>query len=212
VAGVGHDLSHWTLKEKGVELLEEGELIELSDLIKVKVFDDEKVHIGHLQDLAIDDDLESSFVSYLGVHLLWMDRVGEVELVRPVEDIVLLLPWSQVAGIDEDVIHLEGVHPDFPIETARGKTLIRRDVLNKQILDEAGNRIQRVDDVLLEREGKTLKLAGLKVATGWFSSGSSMQGMLDRLRSRHDSRHDVEMIPWEAVLRVDDNGIIIATE
>ncbi len=187
-------------------------MVSLHDLIRMKVFDDEKVNIGHLQDLALEDDLESSFISYLGVHLEWIDRVGEVELVRPVEDIVLLLPWSQVAGLGENDVHLEGAHPDFLIETACGKILIRRDVLNKQIFDEAGNRIQRVDDVLLEREGKTLKLAGLKVATGWFSSGSSMQGMLERLRSRHDSRHDVEMIPWEAVLRIDDNGIIIASE
>ncbi len=192
--------------------MQEGELISLSDLIKIKVFDDEEVYVGHLQDLALEDDLESDYVSFLGVHLEWVDRVGEVELVRPVEDIVMLMPWSQVAGIGENDIHLECVHPDFPIETARGKVLIRRDVLNKQILDEAGNRIQRVDDVLIEREGKTLKLAGLKVATGWFSSGAAVQGMLERLRSRHDSRHDVEMIPWGAITRIDDTGIIISSE
>ncbi len=209
VAGGSHDFRYRQLNEKGVELLEEGELIEFSDLIKIKVFDGEGVNIGHLQDLAMDDDLESPYLSLLGVHLHWMDRVGEVELCRPVEDIVLLLPWSQVAGLGENDIHLEGVHPDFPVESARGKILLRRDVLNKQMLDAEGNRIQRVDDVLIEREGKTLKVAGLKVATGWFSSGPAVQGMLEKLRAVHGSRHDVEMIPWEAVRRVDDSGIVI---
>jgi sporulation protein YlmC with PRC-barrel domain len=149
--------------------LEEGELLSLRDLIKLKVIDGEGVNIGHLQDLALDDDLESPYLSFLGVHLHWVDRVGEVELCRPVEDIVLLLPWSQVAGLGENDIRLECAHPDFPVSTARGKVLLRRDVLNKQMLDAEGNRIQRVDDVLIEREGKTLKPAGLKVATGWFS-------------------------------------------
>lgn len=183
-------------------------MLSLQDLIKIKVFDGEGVNIGHLQDLAMDADLESPYLSLLGVHLHWVDRVGEVELCRPVEDIVLLIPWSQVAGLGDNDIHLDCVHPDFPVSTARGKVLLRRDVLNKQMLDAEGNRIQRVDDVLLEREGKTLKVAGLKIATGWFSSGHAVQDMLERLRGKYGSRHDVEMIPWGAIKRVDDSIII----
>ncbi len=171
--------------------MEEGQLIEFSDLIKVKVFDGEGVNIGHLQDLAMDGDLESPYLSLLGVHLHWVDRVGEVELCRPVEDIVLLLPWSQVAGLGENDIHLEGVHPDFPSRRPGAKCCSAGTCSNKQMLDTEGNRIQRVDDVLIEREGKTLKVAGLKVATGWFSSGSAVQGMLERLRAVHGSRYDV---------------------
>src|SRR5450756_2533278 len=135
-----------TLKEVG--FVEDGDLVSLSDLIKAKVFDGEGEHIGHLQDLAIED-LSSPDVTYLGTHVFWTDRVRDVELVRPVEDIVLLLPWSQVESFDEDGFRLLGIHPDFPVETAEGRLLLRADLLDKQILDSKGNRIQRVDDIYI---------------------------------------------------------------
>lgn len=189
--------------------MEEGELASFRELLKEKVYDAEGLHIGHVQDLAIDDDLSSPYVAYLGVHMHWTDRVGEFELVRPVEDIVLLLPWSQVQYIEEDGYHLYGVHPDFPIQTARGKFLLRRDILNKQMLDQKGNRIQRVDDVLLEREGKTLKIVGLQISLGWLPASSGLQQFIDRLKKKFSSAHEVEMIPWEAVFRIDDEAIIV---
>ncbi len=189
--------------------MEGGELIGLSDLIKVKVFDGKGANVGHLQDLAMEGGQELPHLSLLGVHLNWVDRVGEIELCRPVEDIVLLLPWSQVTDLEENGVRLDCAHPDFPVETARGKVLLRRDVLDKQLLDAEGNRIQRVDEVLLEREGKTLKVVGLKVSAGWLSSGSAVQGLLERLHAEHGSRHGVEMVPWKAVRRIDGSGIVI---
>ncbi len=189
--------------------MEEGELVRLSDLIKMKVYDAEGLHIGHLQDLALDCDLSSPYLTYLGIHLHWTDRVGEFELVRPVEDIVLLLPWHQVQDIDESGIHLQCVHPDIPVVTAGGKCLIRRDVLNKQMLDTDGNRIQRVDDLVIEREGKTLKVVGLEIGMGWLSSSPSLQKLMEKMKRRLGSWQDREMIPWEAVLRIDDDAVIL---
>ncbi len=189
--------------------MEEGELIKISDLIKVKVYDREGLHIGHVQDLALEGDLSTPYLAYLGLHLHWTDRVGEFELVRPVEDIVLLTPWSQVQDIDEDGIRLNCVHPDIPIVTAKGKCLMRRDVLNKQMLDAAGNRIQRVDDVFIEREGKTLKVIGLEMGLGWLASSSSLQNLMEKLKKKFGGWQDKEMIPWEAVLRIDDDAVVI---
>lgn len=192
--------------------MQEGQLVDLTDLIKMKIYDEEGAHVGHLQDLALDGDLSSPYASFIVVHLHWTDQVGEVELGRPVEDIVLLMPWSCVASLEENAVHLDERHPDFPVETARGKLLLRRDVLNKQMVDEEGNRLQRVDEVLISREGKALRVAGLKVSRSWFSSGSNLQSLLERLRQKHEMRGDVEMIPWEAVRRVDGESIVIGTD
>jgi sporulation protein YlmC with PRC-barrel domain len=188
--------------------VEDGDLVSFSDLVKVKVFDGEGQHIGHLQDLAIED-LSSPEVAHLGAHIFWTDRVGGVELVRPAEDVVLLLPWSQVESFDEDGIHLQGVHPDFPVETAGGRLLLRADLLDKQMLDLKGNRIQRVDDICIERRGDKLKVLGLEVSGGLLLGSSTLRHFVDGLRKKYGHTREVEMIPLEAVQRVDEEAVVV---
>ena len=81
--------------------MRDGEMVRLRDLIKIKVFDVEGKHIGHVQDMAMERDLSSPGIGFIGVHLLWTDRVGDVELVRRAEDITLLIPWSPISSVDE---------------------------------------------------------------------------------------------------------------
>ena len=188
--------------------MEDGDLVSFSDLVKVKVFDGEGQHIGHLQDLAIED-LSSPEVAHLGAHIFWTDRVGGVELVSPAEDVVLLLPWSQVESFDEDGIRLQGVHPDFPVETAGGRLLLRADLLDKQMLDVEGNRIQRVDDICIERRGDKLKVLGLEVSGGLLLGSSTLRHFVDGLRKKYGHTREVEMIPLEAVQRVDEEAVVV---
>jgi sporulation protein YlmC with PRC-barrel domain len=195
-----------TLKEVG--LVEDGDLVSFSDLVKVKVFDGERQHIGHLEDLAIES-LSSPKVTHLAVHFSWSDRVGIIELVRPVEDIVLLLTWSQVESFDEDGFRLTGVHPDIPVETAAGKLLLRADLLDKQILDSKGTRIQRVDDIYIERKGNELRVIGLEVSRSLLLGSSALRHFVDGLRKKYGHTRDVEMIPLEAVQRVDEEAIVV---
>jgi hypothetical protein len=165
--------------------------------------------IGHLHDLAIDLESKPPAVTYVGVHLNWTDQVAGLELVRPVEDIVLLIPWSEVAFEDEEGMHLRSAHPDFPAESARGKLLARRDLLNKQMVDEEGNRLQRVDEVLLSKDGLEITLVGLQFSLGWLAAGSAMEKLIARLRQRHGREPDENLIPWEAILRVDPEQVVI---
>ena len=193
---------------KEVDPVEDGEIVSLGDFVKVKVYDAGEQHVGHIQDLALEGDLSSPYVAYVGVHALWADRVGGIELVRPVEDIVLLIPWSEVQSFDEDAFRLKGVHPELPVETASGKVLLRADLLNKQMLDSRGNRIQRVDDVCMEREGQRLKVLGLEVSRGLLSS-STLRHFVDELRKKCGYSGEVEMIPLEAVQRVEEEAVIV---
>lgn len=195
-----------TFKEVG--LMEDGDLVSFSDLVKVKVFDGEGQHVGHLQDLAVEN-LSSPDVDYLGAHVFWTDRVGDVELARPAEDIVLLLPWSQVLSFDEDGFRLAGTHPDFPVVTAEGRLLLRADLLDKQMLDAEGNRIQRVDDIYIEITGNKLKVIGLEVSRGLLLGSSTLRRFVDGLRKKYGHTRQVEMIPLEAVLRVDEEAIVV---
>jgi sporulation protein YlmC with PRC-barrel domain len=191
--------------------LEEGERVGFRDLIKVKVRDGEGKHIGHVQEMALDSR-ESPRISYLGIHLLWTDRVGEVQLVRSAEDLVVLVPWDEVATLSEDEVTLRSAHPAFPVRSAAGKLLVRRDILDKQMVDPEGTRIQRVDDVQLTAEGKRLTIAGLEVSKGMLMTSSALRRYMDRLRKKHAGKHDYEVIPWEAVVRIEPDSIVIGED
>ena len=191
--------------------MEEGESISFRDLAKAKVFDSEGRHIGHVQDMAMEMDTESASPSmgHLGVHLLWTDRVGPVELVRRVEDIVILLPWSKVASISEDGVRLSEAHPALTAESVAGKRRVKRDILDKQMLDSKGNRIQRVDDVLMRFEEGALRVVGLEVSKGLLLTSSNLRSYVAGLRRRHGSGKDSDVIPWEAVERIEGEAVII---
>gem|GEM_PF-558284 len=197
---------------KGVESLDEGEPVSFSDLVKARVEDADGRHVGHLEDMAMEPDLASPYIDGLGVHLLWTDRVADVLLVKRVEDLAVLLPWSQVESITEELVTLRSVHPDFPVDSAAGKWLVRRDILNKQMVDPEGNRIQRVDDVLLTSEGGRLKVAGLEVSKGLLLASSALRRYVAEIRRKHSSKHDSEVIPWDAVQRIDEDAIVLAED
>jgi sporulation protein YlmC with PRC-barrel domain len=183
----------------------------LSSLLKREVRDAEDRDIGHVQDLSVDLGSQPPVVSELAVHLQWTDRIGDLVLPRPVEDIILLLPWSEVESLEPEALLLRNPHPSFEVVSCAGKVLARRDILNKQIVDEEGHRLHRVDDVLMRREGVLLFLEGLQVGTEWLPAGSSIGRLVSKLRHRYNREGETNIIPYEAILRVDEEALVIRT-
>jgi sporulation protein YlmC with PRC-barrel domain len=188
----------------------DGETVRFRDLMKVKVFDVNGKHIGHVQDIAMEKDLSSPGIGYVGVHLFWTDRVGDVELVRRAEDLALLIPWSSVSDVEEDAVRLSQAHPELDYESSAGKWLLRRDVLDRQMLDAAGARIQRVDDIILEARGGALAVYGLDVSLLMTSSKlrSYIAGLRRKIMKPAVSP-DPDVIPWEAVIRIEEGTVVI---
>jgi hypothetical protein len=159
----------------------------------------------------VDLGSQPPVVSELAVHLQWTDRIGELVLPRPVEDIILLLPWSEVESLEPEALFLRSVHPAFEVVSCADKVLARRDILNKQITDEEGHRLHRVDDVLMRRDGVLLFLEGLQVGTEWLPAGSSLGRLVSKLRRRYNREGETNIIPYEAILRVDEEALVIKT-
>jgi sporulation protein YlmC with PRC-barrel domain len=189
--------------------LNEGDMLPISDLLKREVRDSEDREVGHLEDLCLDLRAQPPAVTGLAVHLGWTDKVGPIVLPRPVEDIVMLMPWSEVEGWDEDQLWLRHPHSEFQAISSAEKTLVRRDILNKQIVDEEGNRLHRVDDVLLRREDLVFFLEGLQVGTEWLPAGSRVGKLVNRLRRRYDRPGEMNIIPYEAIMHVDADILVI---
>ncbi len=181
----------------------------LSSILRKEVRDAEGREVGHLEDLAFDLSSSPPVATHLAVHLDWTDRIGNLLLPRPVEEIVLLLPWSELETIREEALYLRHTHPHFEVVSCEGKVLARRDILNKQLIDEEGNRLHRVDAVILKREGILLFLEGLQVGMEWFPTGKRVQKLVQRLRRRYRRAGEVNVIPYEAILRIDDEAIVI---
>jgi sporulation protein YlmC with PRC-barrel domain len=192
--------------------LDESEPVSFRDLLRVRVEDRNGRFVGHLEDMALEEDLSAPYIDFLGVHLLWTDRVADVMLVRRAEEVAVLMPFSEVAGITDNLVTLRSTHPDFPVASAAGKWLVRRDILDKQMVDPEGNRIQRVDDVVLTYEAGRLKVAGLEVSKGLLMASSALRRYMAELRRKHSSKHDSEVIPWDAVQRVDDDAIVLGED
>ena len=185
--------------------------IPLLSFLKGEVADAEGREVGHVEDLGVDLKARPPVVSDLAVHLKWTDRIGELVLPRPTEDIVLLLPWSEVESLDPEGVTLRNPHPRFQVSNSADKILTRRDILNKQITDEEGNRLHRVDDVILRREGILLFLDGLQVGTEWLPAAGRVGRLVGRLRRRYKRPGETNIIPYEAILRVDEEALVIRT-
>lgn len=183
----------------------------LTSLLKRAVRDAEDREVGHIQDLALDLGSRPPVVSDLAVHLDWTDRIGDLILPRPTEDIVLLLPWSEVESQGPEVLLLRRPHPMFEVRSCADKILARRDVLNKQIVDEEGVRLHRVDDVLMRREGALLFLEGLQVGTEWLPPGGRLGKLVGKLRRLYNRPDETNIIPYEAIVRVDEEALVIRT-
>lgn len=184
-------------------------LIDLTDILRLRVYDSEGRHVGHVQDLAMTRGASRPLVTSVGVHLEWTDRVGGTRLVRPAEDVVILVPWSEVDEFDEERLRLTCRHPELPAVTSEGKLLVRRDILDKQMTDAGGSRLHRVDDILLERDGRSLLLAGLKVSPGMLIASPGLRVYIARLKNRFRSRYETLLVPWEAIEHIGDESIVI---
>lgn len=190
--------------------MEEGQVY-LASLLRREVRDAKDREVGHVEDLAFDLAARPPVATDIAVHLQWTDRIGDLLLPRPVEDIVLLMPWSEVEAIEPEAVCLRHEHPGFEVASSEGKLLLRRDVLNKQMVDTEGNRLQRVDAVILKPEGVLLFLEGLQVGTEWFPPGRRMERIVGKLRRRYNRAGEENIIPYEAIVRVDEGELVIRT-
>ncbi|RJQ55934.1 MAG: hypothetical protein C4521_01035 [Actinobacteria bacterium] len=176
---------------------------------KKDVYDSTGMLVGHVDDMAFSFGPPHPEIVAVAVHMPWTEQIGPYRLVRPVDDIVLLLPWRQVTGFDEERVMLEGEFPSFDLVTAEGLLFLKQDVIDKQIVDDEGNRLQRVDDVILSDADGILRVETLYLGMTWLPSGIHLKKVLERLTREAKAVEEVDEIPWELVGNVDRDTDIL---
>ncbi|MDQ6643577.1 MAG: magnesium transporter, partial [Chloroflexota bacterium] len=126
------------------------------------IFDIEGRRVGVLRDICVTLHETFPVVTALVVH----SPMGHGQ-----NDI--LIPWYQVNSLEEPTIHLVVKQPQIASYTPRtDELLLRRDILDKQIVDTQGFRVVKVNDLKLAQIKKTVRLVGVDI---------SLSGLLRRL-------------------------------
>lgn len=137
-------------------------MIFLSKLLRKSVYDSEGHRLGGLRDVSVALNETFPVVTALVVHPTLSTSSND-----------LLIPWSCVQSIEEPRIQLTVPQARLPTYTPQdGELLLRRDILDKQIVDMQGYRVVKVNDLKLAQIKKTARLVGVDI---------SLSGLLRRL-------------------------------
>ena len=103
------------------------------------------------------------------------------------------LNWSHVVEVGENGVRLETFKVDLrPFERRDGEVLLRRDILDKQLIDIDGRRVIRANDLVLAKARGKYRLVGVDV---------SVQGLARRLGPRRLTGNlaSTSLIDWSDV-------------
>src|SRR5882762_11449945 len=135
-------------------------MIFLSALLHESIYDGANRRVGALHDVCVS--LNETFPVVTA--LIVSPSIGSHKLI---------IPWSQVQSIEESPIHLAVNQSEIiPYEPHPDEFLLKRDILDKQIVDTQGIRVVKVNDLKLAQIKKTARLVGVDI---------SLSGLLRRL-------------------------------
>ena len=135
-------------------------MIFLSTLLRQSIYDIEGKRLGVLRDICVSLNETFPAVTALIAHA----TLGNITMV---------IPWSQVDSIEEPQIHLTVKQARVASYTPQpDELLLRRDILDKQIVDTQGFRVVKVNDLKLAQIKGTARLIGVDI---------SFSGLLRRL-------------------------------
>ena len=138
-------------------------MIFLSTLLRKSIFDSEEHRLGILKDICVSLNDTFPTVTALIVSPSSLS-IGNSDMI---------IPWSQVEKLETEPIHLTVKQSRIASYTPdQDELLLRRDLLDKQIVDTQGFRVVKVND---------LKLAQIKGTARLIGADISFSGLLRRL-------------------------------
>ncbi len=150
--------SPWTLLPFGKAVIP---LIFLSTLLRKSIYDIEGRRLGVLKDVYVS--LNETFPAVTAL-VVATSTLGNSDMI---------IPWSQVDNLEESKIYLKVKQPRIASYTPHpDELLLRRDLLDKQIVDTQGFRVVKIND---------LKLAQIKGMARLIGADISASGLLRRL-------------------------------
>jgi CBS domain-containing protein len=160
-------------------------MVHLSEVLGLPVLDAAGARLGRVDDLRVDS------------HRAVVDG-----LVVRGRDETRTVPWSSVASFapEHRRIGLAEGPIGEPARGADGETLcLKRDVLDRQIIDTQGRKVVRVNDIALESAGDLLQLKRVEVGLAGAVRRLLAGVIAPRLLRRLADGLSQQGIPWEYV-------------
>jgi magnesium transporter len=160
-------------------------MIHLSEVIDLPVHDGQGTRLGRVEDLRVDTLL--SLVN--GLLLKRGKTVG-------------VFSWSSVKTCSPENrrVTLTGqAAPELANDADNEAVLLKRDVLDRQIIDIHGRKVVRVNDIMLEAVGDTLVLKGVEVGLAGAMRRLFAGFLSPRLVGRLAAGLPQQAIPWDYV-------------
>lgn len=150
------------------------------------VADQSESQVGALDDLIVTPGEQFPPVTAIVISVR-----GEEEQV--------IVPWEQVSLSDRGV-KLSGSRDTIRTYQIKESDLwIKRDLLDKQIVDVHDYRVVRVNDVRLEQSETALFLVGVDTGMRGLFRRMGLEGLVDRLTKRSRWRPHTRIIAWNDV-------------
>src|SRR5436305_8471502 len=152
-------ISQWTLLLSMKVVMP---MIFLSTLLRQSIYDIEGRRLCVLHDISVSLNETFPVVTALVVRSPLGNSQND-----------MIIPWYQVNSLEEPQIHLVVKQPQIASYTPQSdELLLKRDILDKQIVDTQGFRVVKVNDLKLAQIKKTVRLVGVDI---------SLSGLLRRL-------------------------------
>jgi CBS domain-containing protein len=158
----------------------------LSDMFSKPVLDSAGRPVGKLADLVVTPGAQFPSVT------------AAIVVLRRAQS--LAVPWNQVRVSERGQIRLDVDVDELSEYSVHDNDLfLKRDVLDKQIVDVHDYRVVRVNDVRLEPSDGVLFLVGVDTGTRGLLRRLGIEKTLDRLTRRFRWRPQTRIISWSDV-------------
>ena len=162
--------------------------------------------MGRIVDLAVT--IEEPFGGEFPPVTLLLIKAGSATLRLRSEAIA---DWSAIERGNAVVLEMPRARVTVGREK-EGEVYLRRDVLDKQILDVSNARMVRVNDVFLIEDGPSLRAAGVDVSLRGLMRRVRAENLVVKIGRRFGARMSRGHIPWNQVevMRGENGGRIVS--
>ncbi len=164
-------------------------MIFLSALLRESVYDSENRRVGVVRDVCVELKETFPVVTAIIVHPVLGTGTHDT-----------IIPWSQVQTIEDVRVHLTVPQSQIVSYTPRtDELLLRRDLLDKQIVDTQGFRVVKINDLKLAQIKKTARLVGVDIGFSALLRRLGMEAPVDALSRVMRLQLSERTITWNYV-------------
>jgi Mg2+ transporter MgtE len=162
-------------------------MIFLSALLQRSVYDTDNHRVGNLRDVCVS--LIETFPVITA--LVVQPAMGNERII---------IPWSQVKSIEETPVTLTTTKAHLTTyDPAENELLLKRDILDKQIVDTQGFRVVKVNDLKLAQIKRTARLVGVDISLSGLLRRLGWQRAIDMLARITPIQLEERTVTWNYV-------------